>query len=237
MVIKVPCEFKRKFERKPHRALVSIAGFGERSGEYYLRDDSVLENWSDRPNPLVDGRLEDWFRGKEDVDYFIHIDLSIRRDRAGFTMGHSKVERYYMDLVFAVDPRLRGEIDIDELINLVITLKNNRGFKIKLVTFDQFQSAFVMQKLQRLGVRTGYLSVDKDTAAYDCWRDALYRDGFDIYDVPLYRYEAKHLIVDGRKVDHLSGKSKDVTDSVAGVCFHLASCGGRKVLLRGVVID
>ncbi|HDY88681.1 MAG TPA: hypothetical protein ENH82_11305, partial [bacterium] len=133
MLLKIPIEFKKQFTRKAHRALVGIAGFAVRSGEYYLRDVTPLEKWTNRLCPLVDGRLAEWFVGKKDVDYYIHIDLSITKDRAGFAIGHHEVDKYWIDLGFALDPVQFGEIDINELINLIITLKNNREFRIRLV--------------------------------------------------------------------------------------------------------
>ena len=193
MIIEIPVEYYKKFKQKPHRALRSIAGFSVRSGDYYLMDAGVVEAYSNRPNPLVNGRLIPEFVGKHGIPYYAHIDLSIKRDRAGFAMGHTNPGNIsFIDIAFGIDPQVRGEIDIRELINLVKVLIS-RGFDILMVSFDSFQSSFIIQSLRGLGIRSEILSVDRTTAPYDCWRDALVSGTLDIYDVPLYREEAKKL--------------------------------------------
>lgn len=239
MIVKIPVELMKQFKYKPERSLMTLGGFGIRTGEYYLRDPSLLKVFSDRQSPMnINGRLEDWFRGQKGEEYYCHIDLSVTKDRCGFCMGHNKNRKKVIDLAFAIDPQsYGGEIDINEMVNLVVDLKFHRGFNIRIVSFDSFQSRFVMQTLRKYGIRADYLSVDRDTKAYDCWKDFLYRDELDIYNIPLYQKEAKALVRKaGNKVDHQKNGSKDLCDAISGVCFHLACYDRETSSLRGVLV-
>ena len=94
---------------------------------------------------------------------------------------------------------------------------------IKWVSFDNFQSTDSMQILAQQGFIVGYQSMDTDTAAYDLTKQALHDRRVLAPAHPKVQKELCTLEYDAkkRKVDHQPQGSKDVSDSLAGVCFGL----------------
>jgi len=172
--------------------------------------------------------------------HFCHGDLSLNGDGCGFAMGHVKgfkeVIRRNMETgeeytIWA------PEIVIDFMLRIVappnrdITLGDVRalifelraiGFNIRKVTFDQFQSADSIQQLERVGIESENLSIDSKLDPYNAFKDALYEDRLYWYEYLPALEEATRLEKNEKtnKVDHPASGSKDVTDAVAGVCFH-----------------
>jgi len=98
---KVPDVFRRVAERDPVlflRDFASVSSLALNPFDMNAEVVSRLVNL-DREHPLYEGTLEpkDWFRGEEDVDYYIHIDLALGRegggDAAGFCLGHQIGEK------------------------------------------------------------------------------------------------------------------------------------------------
>jgi len=178
----------------------------------------------------------------EDIQkqHYIHIDLGLTGDGCGFCMGHvtamkkvirrdlkSNIEFTETAPIIMTDLMLRivaepdKEIQIGDVRALVYELRSF-GFFIKKVTFDQFQSSDSIQQLNNIGIESENLSVDSKLDAYNSFKDALYEDRMIMYDylpavteaVRLEKVELKN------KVDHPKSGSKDVTDAIAGMCYH-----------------
>lgn len=66
----------------------------------------------------------------------------------------------------------RGEIDFSRARSLIIRLRQ-RGFYIKQVTYDQWQSADSIQILKKLGFKTGLISMDRDLKPHQTLRDVI----------------------------------------------------------------
>lgn len=66
-------------------------------------------------------------------------------------------------------------------------------------------------------------------------KEAILEKRLDYYPYPKFIHECKYLeLIQGKKVDHPIGKSKDCADAVAGVCFHcVKSAGGIGVVIAG----
>lgn len=162
---------------------------------------------------------------------YIHVDAALSNDRAGFAMVHQSGWDIRLDNetmktirlpVVSVDVMTYwtappgGEIDLSSIRKLILDLRRN-GFPIVSVTYDGYQSADSIQILTNLGIESGRLSVDKDTAAYDTLKDLIYDDRLKAYYCWLVTEELKNLtIVVGQKVDHPDYGSKDVSDALAG---------------------
>jgi hypothetical protein len=175
-------------------------------------------------------------------DRFIHIDLAVNRDAAGFAMGcingSKEVTRWdnegkkitLHDWTFWVDIQLRikalpgDEIDFGKIRQFIIFLRDFLHFRVSLVSADQFQSVQMLQDLRKAGFKTKQTSVDKTSVPYDVLK-LLHMEGrIDTYEYAPYSDEILRLkdIVLGnkRKIDHPAGGSKDVSDAVAGVAFN-----------------
>lgn len=176
--------------------------------------------------------------------YYAHVDLALRGDAAGLAIGHvegwKKIPRrnpetgemtFERQPIIEIDLMLRikapegGEIRVSDVRGLLLELRQY-GCNLAKVTYDQFQSAESIQTLERYGIESEVLSVDRDMEAYNAMKEAAIEDRLIIYDYrPFVEEVARLEKVEGAnrgkgKVDHPPKGSKDVTDAVAGVCYH-----------------
>ena len=113
-----------------------------------------------RPNPIVDGKqrifnlnnikFHDWFRGINDIWYFIHVDLATGkegRDCAGFAMGHAikgmpiKFDRKIIDELHTKGipmNQFREGTGIGAYVDLIFQLKAYPGREIIFDDIIQF---------------------------------------------------------------------------------------------------
>lgn len=129
------------------------------------------------------------------------------------------------------DSRLAtSEVDFARVRELLTDLRR-RGYNLAQVSFDGWQSVDSRQILRRQGLRTALVSVDRDLAAYETLKELVNtgRLHFPRYE-PLLRELKRLELVDGRKVDHPRGGSKDVADALAAaVSEAVKHWGGGKV--------
>src|SRR5690606_30748281 len=92
---------------------------------------------------------------------------------AGIAMGHisrmidqdGELKPYiHFDLLMRVKARPGSEIMLQDLREVLYTLRDERGFKIRMVTYDSFQSQSSVQILRKRKFKTDILSVDKEKA-------------------------------------------------------------------------
>ena len=192
-----------------------------------------------------ENRLDFDKRGRH---HFAHVDLALTGDSAAISIvrldgieeraidtptineisGEVQFSTIYVYepkmttvLTLRIVPSQSSEIPISRVRKIVLDLVT-WGFYVTKVTYDQFQSAESIQALVQLGVESDNLSVDRTLEPYNALKEALFEDRLDIYEYPWITREAQSLemLVDKQKVDHPPGKSKDVTDSLAGAVFN-----------------
>lgn len=220
------------------------------------------------PDPDVPGQygwqaafiFADEFQPVHGVPYAVHIDLAHTGDKAGFAMCHVSgkhgrdrdeadetrlitMPEITLDLAHQFAQGPHGEIELRWARQLVFRLVE-RGFNIKTVTLDGYQSVDTIQMLNAaLASRNpqlpaekrkvaDYLSVDRNTEAYDTLKSAIYSQLFKGYRLPIcgegataeeciWFREMKGLQRIGglslrAKIDHQPYGSKDVSDAIAG---------------------
>jgi len=181
-------------------------------------DDCILRSPKESP---VDsqGRLKPWFKGKPEVIYIMHADPSVKNDAYGLAMGHKENEKMVIDLVTRFIPAPGHEIDLNEVKAFILEILN-RGFKIKIFSYDTWQAAHISQELERRGVTVKNRCIQK--TEHDFLKELIYSGGVIIPKNEVLAGELKNLIlIRGDKVDHPPSKSKDLADAVAGVCHGL----------------
>jgi phage terminase large subunit-like protein len=111
-------------------------------------------------------------------------------------------------------------IDIDEIKQFIIDLKM-AGFRIALVTFDQWNSAAYRQQLKSdFKINTDLLSVAKPH--YEDFSLAIGEQRIKGYALPLLVDELLGLrVIKGNKVDHQRKGTKDVSDAVVGAVYNV----------------
>jgi hypothetical protein len=147
------------------------------------------------------------------------------------------------DMLLRMKPMPGREIILGDVRQIIYRLRDELGFRIKKVTLDGFQSQDTMQQLQKRKFDADYLSVDRNLLPYQDLRDAIYEERIefprymsywkhgDAKPIEIAYKELTELVDTGKKVDHPEGGSKDVADTMAGVCSVLA---GDRQFQRGV---
>ena len=187
-------------------------------------------------------RVSDLYKHLRHSPRFIHCDLALTSDAAGIAMGfvydytevvrrneegkefRIKVPVIMIDFMLQIRAPEGGEIELAGVRNLIYEIRSY-GYRIKKVTFDQFQSADSMQILRSSGIDTGHLSADTNPEVYGSLKDALYEDRLITYSYEVAYNEIVRLERNAQtgKVDHPPQGSKDVSDAIAAVCYHCAN--------------
>jgi len=164
----------------------------------------------------------------------VHVDLAINGDIAGISCGYvekfvsvqDEGESYMMPFIrydFVMGVRAPSGDDIQfSKIRLLIVQLFNMGVPIKWISFDTFQSKDSQQILKQKGFITGEVSVDVTPLPYDCFKTAINQGRVAAPPNEDAMIECIRLErgADG-KVDHPADGSKDMSDSMAGVCYVL----------------
>ncbi len=228
----VPIDFKQSAELNAEKFM---RDFGARPSlvlEPFDKDAIRVLDCIEGENPEVDGILKSDFICNDDEVRYIHVDLGLRHDACGFAMGHlagidtSEGEQkaiVKIDYLTRIVAPPNGEIKFSEVRQLIYDLQA-RKFKIAKVTYDGFQSVDSIQILKSKGIEAEVLSVDKTVVPYDTLKEMIHTKRFICpYYEPFINEYQRLEYVKGKKVDHPSGGSKDVSDAVAGVCYNIAS--------------
>lgn len=245
LVVRVPHKFHRQFKRNVTRSLQDLAGVAvERTGTFFtdrtaLHDAACLDNTLMQTSDVSqDARL--FYPGIVEVQNpesprACHCDLSLSSDLTGVCVAHiSGFDDQGRQLV-TVDalgrihpPGNGGQIDLDSIFQL-IRLWREAGVPIQYFSCDGFQSSDILQRVGRLGVRTGKISVDMTSpndpcAAYEVLRLAVTEGRIRFPADPIVVAELLALEHDRQKnrIDHPPQGSKDSADALAGSAYKLS---------------
>jgi len=179
--------------------------------------------------------FKDWFQPEEEKQYYIHVDLALKHDHCAVTMAHvdkwvtMKMAGAYTDaqpyvVVDAVrywTPTKEKVVDFTEVKNYIISLKQ-RGFDIRRVTFDRWNSYDMMEQLKSYGMNCEVLSVAKKH--YEDMLLSVMEERISGPRLPLLIDELLELrIVKKDKVDHPRKGSKDLADATCGAIYNAIS--------------
>ena len=247
--VMVPVEFEQEFIRNPEKAMRDLGAQPSLSIQGFFRDPNIIRDFANKnrnhPWSKKDNDFHKWFynvKGTPYYDterYYIHIDLGLNRkgkgDAAGIAMGkfagwekiklpdgkieiRPKIYIAYMERIEAASTR--DEIKFEDIRKRIYRLKEI-GYNVYKASFDGWQSADSIQILNSAGIKAELLSVDKNIQPYYTLKESLLEGRLDYYGYDPFITECQHLEeVKGNKVDHPMHGSKDVSDAVAGVCYH-----------------
>jgi hypothetical protein len=170
---------------------------------------------------------------------FIHLDMSLSGDKTGIAgiwitgkrpqkVGEEPSKELEFKLAFSVSIKApKGfQVSFEKNRNFIRWLRD-RGFAVKGVSSDTYQSAQIQQQLKADGFNTKILSVDRiDNSTKTClpyafFKSAIYERHIQIYkDCPLLTEELVSLerLSDGH-IDHPQNGSKDQADAACGAIF------------------
>ncbi|MDY0219454.1 MAG: hypothetical protein RBR14_08925 [Candidatus Cloacimonas acidaminovorans] len=178
-----------------------------------------------------------------------HCDMAVSNDSAGIAFGatvgakvtkkkevinvetkekteevESTVPVYAIFGMLKITPPKTGQIDLLKVEKLYLTIKD---YLTNFTSFsaDRAYSISLIQNLKRYaGVRTQYLSVDRQPDAYIELKNCLMETRAWMPEHESFKTEIKTLVFDieKNKVDHERGFAKDVADACAGTIMVLS---------------
>ena len=266
-VMRIPDAYKKLFTSDPVKALKDQAGIPPAVEDPFIqmtdRVDAAFDRYerhhpdlkvpvgSNPHNPLFADNLICVTPQKR----VIHVDIgySNQGDAGALAMGYIKEvvdvdgewKPYIVfDMLMRIMPRGGEDLMLKVFRDKVVTLRDERKFPIKLVSYDGFQSQDSLQILRKqFRFNTGEVSVDRSKGPYEDLREAIneQRIEFPRYMTLLrkdstdktcvVRKELLELKDMGRKIDHPPRGSKDIADAIAGVVGTLM---GNDAYRRGV---
>lgn len=265
--IEIPELYRKQFINDPDKALKDLAGIPPAVGNPFIgtlhKIDLARSKWHQRfgvdESPVMaqlsTAEFAPWFSGHGDpLRRALHIDIaySDKGDALGMAMGHIRELKeidgelrpvFVFDMLLRMRPRPGQEIILADIRQIVYHLKDNLGFRIRMVTLDGFQSTDTIQQFNRRRIASDYLSVDRNVMPYEDLRDAIYEERIefpnyfslwrhgDTKPIDIAYQELTQLVDNGKKIEHPVDGSKDVTDAMAGVVHVLA---GDRTYRRGV---
>jgi hypothetical protein len=227
----------RAFAEDPGDALGRYACMPSNITDGFFKNKQAIQDSFVAVNGVDEnGIFLDRFKGKPGVKYYIHVDLAQKHDHCAVAMAHVdrwidiRVGSNYSELhpVVVVDavrwwtPTKTKSVEFSDVREYIVALRR-RGFDIRLVTFDRWNSHDTMNILEREhGMLTDTVSVDKKH--YDDFLSVMYDHRLVGPNIELLKTELGELrqLVRGTKVviDHPRKGSKDLSDAVCGAIFN-----------------
>lgn len=198
---------------------------------FFKNKESITNSFVIRNGVDSHGIFLDDFRPQPDTNYFVHVDLSKVHDRCAVALAHvekwvtHEVGDHYkesypfvkVDAVRWWKPSHDKPMDYKEVVDYIISLKQ-RGFNLKLVTFDRWNSNDTMNTLNKYHVKTDLLSVANKH--YDDFLSLMYDNRLVGPNIVELVDELKQLRYIKDKVDHPRSGFKDLSDAVCGAIFN-----------------
>lgn len=222
-------DFTTDFFTDPVDALSRFACMPPDAIDAFFKDKEKVESVFVRPNGVAeDGSYRSDFTAKEGVRYYVHVDLAQKHDHCAVALAH--VEKFVqkkigghlnevlpyviVDAVRWWTPKPGKDVDFADVREYITGLKR-RGFDLRLVTFDRWNSNDQMKYLRGVGINSEILSVAKKHYEDLSW--VIYDQRIMGPDVPILRRELLQLrIMPNDKIDHPRTGSKDLADATCG---------------------
>ena len=226
-------DFTIDFYTDPTDALSRFACMPPDATDAFFKNRTVIEKAFSNPNLNVDsyGRFLDSFKPDPDKFYYIHVDLAQKHDHCAVALSHvhnwvtmkigdrfkEAAPRIIVDAVRYWTPTASKSVDFTEVKDYIISLRE-RGFNIKMVTFDRWNSHDMMQQLKAHGINCETLSVAKKH--YEDMSLCITEERIDGPKIQLLIDELLQLRIVKDKVDHPRKGSKDLSDAVCGAIYN-----------------
>jgi hypothetical protein len=226
-------DFKISFYTKPTDALSRFACMPPDAVDALFRSKEKIEACFNQVNIAVDqeGRFAESFQPDKEKQYYIHVDLAQKHDHCAVSLSHvekwvkvnSFNDKDVVSPIVVVDavrwwtPTAEKTVDFKEVKSYILSLRE-RGFNIKLVTFDRWNSLDIMNELIAVGMKSETLSVAKKH--YDDMVLLVAEERIVGPAISLLTEELLQLRIIRDKVDHPRKGSKDLADAVCGSIYN-----------------
>jgi len=194
------------------------------------------------------GAFENHFVPDEEKEYFVHVDLAQKHDHCAVALAHidhwvtmkiagqmkEASPKVVVDAVRWWTPTKDKSVDFADVRDYILELRH-RGFNIKLVTFDRWNSHDMMQQMIAYGMKSEILSVAKKH--YDDMQMVVVEERLVGPKINLLIEELLQLRIIKDKVDHPRKGSKDLSDAVCGAIYNAVSGTARNANQEVKVYD
>lgn len=199
----------------------------------FFKDRQKIEKAFSHSNGVDEtGRFTPTLVVKPDTRYYVHVDLARKHDHCSVALAH--VEKWQkrkiggllteaapvviVDAVRWWTPTKDKNVDFADVREYIVNLRE-RGFDIRLVTFDRWESHDMMEFFNGIGMSSERLSVAKKH--YEDMALVVQEERLVGPDVELLREELLQLrIMPNDKVDHPRTGSKDLADATCGAIYN-----------------
>ena len=229
-------DFTVDFYTDPVDALSRFACMPPEAIDAFFKSREKIELAFNNPHQAISdtGRFAEWFKPDDDKEYFVHVDLAQKHDHCAVAIAHveswvqTKIAgtmteaspKIIVDAVRFWTPTSAKSVDFTEVKDFIISLKE-RGFYLKMVTFDRWNSHDMMQQLKVYGINTEILSVAKKH--YEDMAMVITEERVQGPAIGLLIDELLQLRIVRDKVDHPRKGSKDLADAVCGAIYNAIS--------------
>jgi len=186
------------------------------------------------------GSFENHFVPDEEKEYFVHVDLAQKHDHCAVALAHidhwvtmkiagqmkEASPKVVVDAVRWWTPTKDKSVDFADVRDYILELRH-RGFNIKLVTFDRWNSHDMMQQMIAYGMKSEILSVAKKH--YDDMQLVVVEERLVGPKINLLIEELLQLRIIKDKVDHPRKGSKDLSDAVCGAIYNAVAGTARNL--------
>lgn len=224
-------DYKRAFYTDPADALARFACTPTTKTDtaFFKDKDSIRRSFIQTNGVDNDGVFYNGFT-PGDHEYYIHVDLSKVHDRCAIAMAH--VDKWVapenamygeyepMVVVDAIrwwKPSKNDPMDYKAVIDFILNLKR-RGFNIKQVTFDNWNSIDTRNTLEKYHIVTDTLPVGNQH--YDDFLSIMYSDRLRGPALKELIEELDQLQYIKGKVDHPRSGYKDLSDATCGAIWN-----------------
>lgn len=230
---KTPLEtYTDEFIRDEHGAMKDYAALPGLAIDSFFSDPAVLDrNAIPRDKSLVNEttlEIDPYFKPVLGFNYFVGIDLSTG---GGDATGIALVYYNWVETKISMPVNFRmmapkGEaIDYSRIMQFIYELRD-RGFNIKKVAFDQYQSHGPILELNSNGIEAQKLNYSETLPGCKQLQELILTEKFEYYsDQTEFIGEAQHLIIkNSKRIDHPSSgpwaNRKDCWDAAvnASIC-------------------
>jgi hypothetical protein len=225
--------YTRDFYDNPSDALGRVACMPPDAVDAFFKDKRKIEEAFNSTNGVrEDGTFEEFFVPDPTKKYFVHVDLARLHDRCAVTLAHveswgrRKIGRELteaapyvkVDALRYWTPTKQESVDFIKVREYIVSLRD-KGFDIKLVTFDRWESYDMMEYLKGIGMPTERLSVAKKH--YEDMAFVVQENRLEGPDNEILRKELLTLrIMPNDKIDHPRKGSKDLADATCGAVYN-----------------
>jgi phage terminase large subunit-like protein len=178
----------------------------------------------------------------------VHVDLAQKHDHCAVALAHidhwvtmkiagqmkEASPKVVVDAVRWWTPTKDKSVDFADVRDYILELRH-RGFNIKLVTFDRWNSHDMMQQMIAYGMKSEILSVAKKH--YDDMQMVVVEERLVGPKINLLIEELLQLRIIKDKVDHPRKGSKDLSDAVCGAIYNAVSGTARNANQEVKVYD